>query len=86
MRLPFLAPFALVLAGCHCGPSAESVARARAANEFHCPLSEVTSKVVSDPTIRVDACGHYPTYTCPASYYGRLGNFDRTCIREPDQD
>jgi hypothetical protein len=66
------------------GPSAESVARARAADEFHCPDAQITSRVVSDPTIRLNACGQDVTYTCPPSYYGKHRDYTRTCIREPN--
>jgi hypothetical protein len=68
------------------GPKAESVARTRAADEFHCPDAQITSRVVSDPTIRLNACGHDVTYTCPASYYDKYGDYSRACIREQNFD
>jgi hypothetical protein len=73
--------FAL-LAGCGAaGPSVESVARHRAMNEYDCPDALVSVYPVSGPTVRVNACGHESTYTCPWTPAGRF-RFDRYCIRE----
>lgn len=79
--VPFVALCAL---GCaRIGPTAESAARIRAAEEFGCPEEQVRTYVVSDPTIHVAACGHEATYTCPSNSVGRL-HFDRACIREAE--
>jgi hypothetical protein len=71
-----------VVVACGGGPSAQQEARIRAANEFHCPMSDVSTRVVSGPTVRVSACGHEATYTCPPEYYGRGSSWTRSCIRE----
>jgi hypothetical protein len=63
--------------------SVESVARLRAAAEFRCPATDVMIESVSDPTVRVFACGQVATYTCPA-FYRSNQFFNRACIREPD--
>jgi hypothetical protein len=74
MRLPIA-----IIASCFaaaCAPSAESVARSRAANEFQCPESSVTTRELSHGTEVVNACGHQAVYTCPRDRH------DRVCIRE----
>jgi len=60
-----------------CAPSAESVARSRAASEFNCPEKKVTMTELSPGTEVVEACGNRVVYSCVRS--GRSG---RVCIRE----
>ena len=59
-----------------CAPTAESVARGRAANEFGCPESQIVTSELSPGTEVVDACGHHAVYTCPRD------RTHRVCIRE----
>jgi hypothetical protein len=59
-----------------CAPSAESVARARAANEFSCPQSSIVVRELSAGTEVVNACGQQAVYTCPKD------RSHRVCIRE----
>src|SRR5689334_10311312 len=82
MRTTPLLSLGLLATACGIGPTAESVARTRAANEFHCPPQQIQTRVISEPTIRVSACGNDVTYTCPPEYYGRYANYTRSCIRE----
>jgi hypothetical protein len=54
-------------------------AKARAANEFSCPSSDLEVQKISDHTFRIAGCGSLATYTCTEN--GR-GGADWSCMKE----
>jgi hypothetical protein len=92
MRLTFLAAAPLLLAACAGRYSAGDLASIRAANEFSCPPEKIAVQQLAPDTVRVAACGHIATYTCPAIDRKLMWYSEeqpgRYCIREaiPEQE
>ncbi len=59
-----------------CADSAQSVARARAANDFGCPEASIVVHEAVSGTVDTAGCGRRATYTCPQS------DAHRVCIHE----
>jgi hypothetical protein len=68
-----VAAFALLAA---CADSAQSVARARAANDLACPEASIVVREAVSGTVDTVGCGRHATYTCPQS------DAHRVCILE----
>jgi hypothetical protein len=59
-----------------CADSAQSVARARAANDLACPVDSIVVHEAVSGSVDTAGCGRRATYTCPRS------DAHRVCIRE----
>jgi hypothetical protein len=59
-----------------CADSAQSVARARAADDLACPEAAIVVREAVSGTVDASGCGRRATYTCPRS------DAHRVCIRE----
>jgi hypothetical protein len=59
-----------------CADSAQSVARARAANDLACPEASIVVHEAVSGTVDASGCGRRATYTCPRS------DAHRVCILE----
>jgi hypothetical protein len=63
-----IAIWLLSLAGC--GVDAESVAKIRAANDFHCNEDKVSVESVGGTSYRAKGCGETEVYDCNGSAVG----------------